>query len=48
MTHQEIQDMYDENPDLTIPDVARKAGLDIEAVKRILLTDLGAAVYQQE
>jgi len=40
MTQQEIQDLYDENPELTIPDVARIAGLGLEEVKRILLTDL--------
>ena len=37
MTPQEIIDMYENNPDLTLEDLARKAGLDVIGVKKILL-----------
>jgi len=37
MNPQEIRDMYDKTPDLTLKDLARKAGLDVIDIKKILL-----------
>ena len=37
MNPQEIRDTYDKTPDLTLKDLARKAGLDVIDIKKILL-----------